>query len=80
MKISEKVLIIQKLPLVSSDLWTEVDSRLREIFMMLPEKDFAGLSIMIVAQLLQLPPARGKLLFSRLSDKNNMKHLLGLQL
>ena len=48
--------------------------------MMLPEKDFAGLSIMIVAQLLQLPPARGKLLFSRLSDKNNMKHLLGLQL
>ena len=48
--------------------------------MMLPEKDFAGLSIMIVAKLLQLPPARGKLLFSRLSDNNNMKHLLGLQL
>ena len=35
---------------------------------------------MIVADLVQLPPVRGKLLFSRFSDKDNMRHLLGFQL
>ena len=37
--------------------------------MMIPETTFAGLSVMPVADLLQL-----------LSDKDSMKHLLGLQL
>ena len=35
---------------------------------------------MTVADLLQLPPVRGKLVFSQFSDKDSMKHLLGLQL
>ena len=33
-----KVLIIDELSMVSSDLWTDIDTRLREIFMMIPEK------------------------------------------
>ena len=33
-----------------------------------------------VADLLQLPPFRGKLAFSRFCDKDSTKHLLGLQL
>ena len=41
-----KFLIIDELPMVSSDLWTDIDSRLGEIFIMIPEKAFAGLSIM----------------------------------
>ena len=40
-----KFLIIDKLSMVSSDLWTDIDSRLGEIFMMIPEKAFAGLSV-----------------------------------
>ena len=48
--------------------------------MMFPEKAFAGLSVLTVADLLQLPPVRGKLIFSQCSDKDSMKHLLGLQL
>ena len=56
-----KVLIIDELSMVSSDLWTDIDTRLREIFMMIPEKGVAGLSVMTVADLLQLPPVRGKL-------------------
>ena len=48
--------------------------------MMIPEKAFAGLSVKNVADLLQLPPVRGKLLFSQFSDKDSMKHLSGLQL
>ena len=31
--------------------------------MMIPEKAFAGLSVMTVANLLQLPPVRGKIIF-----------------
>ena len=50
-----KFLIIDELSMVSSDLCTDIDSRLGEIFM-IPEKAFAGLSVVIVADLLQLPP------------------------
>ena len=49
-----KLLIIDQLSMVSNDIWTDFDSRLGEIFMMIPEKAFAGLSAMIVADLLQL--------------------------
>ena len=69
-------MIIHELSIVSGGLWTDNDSRLGEIFMMVPEKVFAGLSIVTVADLLQLPPVRGKLIFSQFSDKDSMKHLL----
>ena len=58
-----KLLIIDELSMVSNNLWTDIDSRLGEIFMMIPEKVFAGLSVMTVADLLQLTPVRGKLIF-----------------
>ena len=35
---------------------------------------------MTVADLLQLPPIREKIIFSQFFHKNSMKHLLGLQL
>ena len=47
---------------------------------MIPEKAFAGLSVVTVADLLQLPPVRGKHIFSQFSEKDSMKHLLGFQL
>ena len=42
--------------MVSSDLWIDIDSRLGEIFRMIIEVAFAGISIMTVANLLQLHP------------------------
>ena len=51
-----KLLIIDELSMVSSDLWTDIDSRLGEISLMIPEKALTGLSVMAVADLLQLPP------------------------
>ena len=72
--------IIDKLSMISSDLWEDIDSRLGEIFMKIPEKAFAGISVITVGDLLQLPPVRGKLIFSEFCDKNSMKHLLDLQL
>ena len=44
--------------MVSSDLWTDIDSRFGEIFMTIPEKASASLSVMTVVALLQLPPVR----------------------
>ena len=75
-----KLLIIDELSMVSSDLWTDIESRLGEIFMLIPEKAFAGLSVMAVAEWLQLPPVREKPIFSQFSDKDSIKHLLILQL
>ena len=75
-----KFLIVDELSMVSSHLWTDIDSRLGEIFRITPEKAFAGLSVMTAADLLQLPPVRRKLIFSQFSDNDSMKHLLGLQL
>ena len=75
-----KFLITDELSMVLSDLWTDIDERLGEIFAMIPKKAFAGLSVMTVLDVLQLPPVRGKLIFSQFSGKDSMKHLLGLQI
>ena len=64
--------------MVSSNLWIDINSRLEEIFIMIPEKVFAGLSVMTVGNFLQLPPVLGKFIFPTFSDKDSMKHLLGL--
>ena len=47
---------------------------------MILEKAFAGLLIITVTDLLQLPLIRAKLIFSHFCDKDSMKHLLDLQL
>ena len=48
--------------------------------MIIPEIAFPGLSVMTIANLLQLPPVREKLIFSQFLDKDSMRHLLRLQL
>ena len=75
-----EVLIKDELSIISSNLWTDIDSRLEEIFVMIPENEFAGLSVTTVANFLELPPVKWKLIFSGFSDKDSVKHLLGLQL
>ena len=55
-KFSEvKFLIIDELSMVSSDLWVDINSRLKEIFMII-EKPFVCLSVITVGNFLQLPP------------------------
>ena len=65
--------------MVSSCLWTDIDSRLGEMFMTIPEKTFAGLPFMTVTDLLQLPLVREKNIFSQFSDNDSMKYLPDLQ-
>ena len=50
-----KLLIVDELSMLSGDLSTDIDSRLGEILMMIPEKLFTGLSVMAAADFLQLP-------------------------
>ena len=71
-----KFLITDELSILSGDLWKDTDARLEEMFMMIPIKPFAG--FMAVGELLQLLLVRGKLILSQFSDKDSMKHLLGL--
>ena len=67
--------------MISSDLWTDFDSRLGEIFIIIPETLFAGLSVMAVDKFLQLPLVRVKeVVFYEFSDKDSMKIVLGWQL
>ena len=75
-----KLLILDEFSIVSSDLLIAIDSRLGEIFMMILEIAFVGLSVMTVANVLQLPLVREKLKFSQFFGKETMKHLLGFQL
>ena len=63
--------------MVSSDLWINIKPGLGKIFMMIAEIAFAGLSVMAVADLLQLLSVKEKLMFP---DTDSMKHLLDLQL
>ena len=46
-----KFLIIDEVFVLSSDIWIDIDSRLGETFMMIREKTFASLSLMIVSNL-----------------------------
>ena len=46
--------------MISSDLWTDFDSRLGEIFIIIPETLFGGLSVMAVDKFLQIPLVRVK--------------------
>ena len=71
-----KFLIIDKHSTVSSNLWIDFDSRLGEMFMMIPEKVFPSLSVMTVAELLQLPLVRGKFLLSQFSGKDSYQKVV----
>ena len=51
-----KFLITHEISMASSDLWTDSDSNLGGIFMMIPKRAFAFHSVMTVDDFLQLPP------------------------
>ena len=59
-----KFLTIDEVSMVLNDLWTDIDSSLGKIFMMIPEKAFAALLVMTEADMFPLPPVIGKVIFS----------------
>ena len=75
-----KFLIIDELSMLLSGLRTDIDSKLREEFKGIKEKKFAVLAAMTAADLFQVSPVKGKVIFSKFCDKDSLKHLLRLQL
>ena len=75
-----KLLMIDEISLVSGDLWTDIDARLTKIFSTSIGLPFAGRSLLVIADYLQLPPVWGRLIFSRFTSGSKMNQLLSLQL
>ena len=53
-----KGLLTDEISMVRSDLWTDINTRIREVFFMIPKKTFASLLVMTVAEFLQVSPFR----------------------
>lgn len=66
--------------MASSNLGTGIDSRLEEMFIMILEKTFSVLSVLIVADLPRLPSVRRIFNFLRLSGKDCLNHFVNIYL
>ena len=80
-KLSEvKMVIIAEFLMVSSDLFFKINARLLEIFMCSTTVEFAGLTVALVADLLQLPPVMGKPVYVNVDDCDSLERHLALNL
>ena len=80
-KLSEvKFLAIDKISMVSSNLWTNIDAMLSDIISPSTDLSFTGLSVMVVGDYLQLSPVKMRFIFSRFTSRNKVNQLLSLQL
>uniref|UniRef100_A0ABD2WVZ8 ATP-dependent DNA helicase n=1 Tax=Trichogramma kaykai TaxID=54128 RepID=A0ABD2WVZ8_9HYME len=61
-----KLIIIDEISMVGSNMFHKIDTRLRQIFGI--NKDFGGMSIITVGDLYQLPPVLDKLIYKHPSD------------
>ena len=70
-----KLIIIDEMSLVGADILYKIDAKLREIFNLRKDIPFAGIGIILVGDLLQIPPVNAKYIFSRpANDKNIITH------
>ena len=60
--------------LVSSDMLYKIDAKLKEVFNLKKELPFAGIGIVLVGDLLQIPPVKSQCIF--LPPKNDRSHVL----
>ena len=74
-----KLLMIDEIFIVSSDLSTEIDAKLSEIFSKSMKLPFAGLSVVVISDYLQLSTVRRRFIFSRFTSGSKNNKLLSLQ-
>ena len=80
-KLSEvKMVIADKFSMVSNDLLLKINARLLEIFICSTAVEFAGLTVVLVADLLQLPPVMGKPVYVTVDGCVSLERHLGLHL
>ena len=69
-----KLIIIDEMSLVSADQLYKIDAKLREIFH-LNKQPFGGIAIVLVGDLLQIPPVKGVYIFKRPKfEKSGVAH------
>ena len=64
-----KLIVIDEVSLISSDMLYKLDSKLRDIFVERNKTPFGGIGIMLVGDLLQLPPVKGGFIFTKPKNK-----------
>ena len=69
-----KLIIIDEMSLVSSDMLYKIDAKLKEVFHLKKELPFAGVGIVLVGDLLQIPPVKAQYIF--LPPKNERSNVL----
>ena len=55
-----KLIIIDEVSLISSDMLYKIDAKLKEIFHLRKKTPFGGVGVMFVGDLLQIPPVKGR--------------------
>ena len=58
------MIIIDEVSLISSDMFYKLDAKLKEIFREKKKTPFGGVGIMLVGDLLQIPPVTGGYIFT----------------
>ena len=66
--------------MVTSDLWSDIELILGEMFIMIPKKAFVGLLVTLQLTFLNYLQSAANLFLHNFFDKDTIKVLLGLQL
>ena len=70
-----KLIIIDEMSLVSADQLYKIDAKLREIFHLNKHIPFGGIAMVLVGDLLQIPPVKGVYIFQRPKfEKSSVAH------
>ena len=70
-----RLIIIDEMSLVSADMLYKLDAKLKEIFHRRKEIPFAGIGMMLVGDLLQIPPVKAGYIFGPpKNDKSKVAH------
>ena len=68
-----KLIIIDEVSLISSDMLYKLDAKLREIFNLRNKTPFGGIGIMLVGDLLQIQPVTGDYIFATPKKPKNQQ-------
>ena len=75
-----KMVTIDEFPMISSDLFFKINARLLEIFMCSTAAEFAGVTVLLVADLLQLSPVMDKPVYATVDSCDSLERHLALNL
>ena len=70
-----RMVLIDELSMVSSDLFYQIHAKLVEIFLCTVIVAFAGLAVVLLGDFLQMPPVRGKPIYACVDEHDKIDRL-----